>query len=140
MGNCLRSEKSSMVWAGDDWGSLERSKTKTHRNRLHFGVDDHDTTTLESLRLLHEITASSSSSSLRKASNCREVKIKITKKELDHLLGRASGGPMQGLSVEQFLSHLLNNGGGDLHRHSFGGLMEHQRSWRPGLQSIPEVN
>ncbi|XP_015885742.3 uncharacterized protein LOC107421095 isoform X1 [Ziziphus jujuba] len=133
MGNCLRSE-SAMVWAGEDWGSLKSKSHQHHQNTMHYGgVDD-----MEKQRLLHEIRASSSSSSSSSSlsNDCgtsRELKIKISKKELDQLIGRTGG--MQGLTVEQFLSQLvINNGGGD-HRPCW---LDHQRSWRPALQSIPE--
>lgn len=145
MGNCLRSEKASMVRAGDDWGPLQGSKTKTQHNRMYFGGDDHDSTNDPvNQRLLHGVPGASSSSSSfpSYSSSSREVKIQITKKQLHQLLGRA-GERMQGLTVEQFLSQLMINsgGGGDLqhHHHPFG-VLDHQRSWRPGLQSIPEVN
>ncbi|KAJ7963825.1 DUF4228 domain protein [Quillaja saponaria] len=55
-----------------------------------------------------------------------EVKIKITKKQLEELLGRAQG---KGLSVQQVLTRLINVS---------DRFETHQRSWRPALQSIPE--
>ncbi|KAJ7963826.1 DUF4228 domain protein [Quillaja saponaria] len=55
-----------------------------------------------------------------------EVKIKITKKQLEELLGRAQG---KGLSVQQVLTQLINVG---------DRFEAHQRSWRPALKSIPE--
>ncbi|XP_020230614.1 uncharacterized protein LOC109811321 [Cajanus cajan] len=57
-----------------------------------------------------------------------EVKIKITKKQLEELLSKVD---VRELRVEQVLSHLMN--------HS-GGYQSLQRPWRPALQSIPEVN
>ncbi|MFS7940676.1 hypothetical protein Hanom_Chr05g00467251 [Helianthus anomalus] len=56
-----------------------------------------------------------------------EVKIKITKKQLEELLGMKE---MHGLTLEQVLARLMN--GGDRVFES------NQRSWRPALPSIPE--
>ncbi|KAF2304968.1 hypothetical protein GH714_000779 [Hevea brasiliensis] len=64
----------------------------------------------------------------------REVKIKITKRELEELMERAE---MRGLSMEQVLARLINSGDNfeimeiEDHHH-------HHRSWKPALQSIPE--
>uniref|UniRef100_A0A2P2LXP0 Uncharacterized protein MANES_03G129100 n=1 Tax=Rhizophora mucronata TaxID=61149 RepID=A0A2P2LXP0_RHIMU len=55
-----------------------------------------------------------------------EVKIKITKKQLEALLGSAD---MTGLPVQHVLARLMNVS---------DRFEEHQRSWRPTLQSIPE--
>ena len=57
------------------------------------------------------------------------VKIKITKKQLEELLARVEADDMP---VNQVLSSLIN--GDDCFE------IQHQRSWRPSLQSIPEVN
>ncbi|XP_004500063.1 uncharacterized protein [Cicer arietinum] len=57
-----------------------------------------------------------------------EVKIKITKKQLQELLSKVD---IRELKVDQVLAHLMNNS---------GGYESLQRSWRPALQSIPEVN
>lgn len=59
----------------------------------------------------------------------KEVKIKITKKQLSELMGKAD---IQGLSIHQLLTKLMNvDEGLELHHH---------RSWRPALHTIPEVN
>ncbi|KAK9080656.1 hypothetical protein SSX86_000414 [Deinandra increscens subsp. villosa] len=57
-----------------------------------------------------------------------EVKIKITKKQLEELLGMKE---VQGMTVEQVLTRLINGGDGVFE--SAG-----QRSWRPALHTIPE--
>uniref|UniRef100_A0A803NZM7 CCHC-type domain-containing protein n=1 Tax=Cannabis sativa TaxID=3483 RepID=A0A803NZM7_CANSA len=104
--------ESTMVWAGEDWGSLEKESS-------------HD--------------------------DLESVKIKISKKELEKLVSRLRGGE-DGMSVEQvLLSELMKGKGGGLsvqHRyykeynvdHDHQSHWENQRSWRPVLQSIPEVN
>ncbi|KAK2977880.1 hypothetical protein RJ640_020224 [Escallonia rubra] len=56
-----------------------------------------------------------------------EVKIKITKKQLEELLGKID---VKGLPVQQVLAQLMSAG---------DGYKAHQKSWRPALQSIPEV-
>ncbi|QCD78319.1 uncharacterized protein LOC114188839 [Vigna unguiculata] len=55
-----------------------------------------------------------------------EVKIKISKKQLEELLSKVD---VRDLKVEQVLSQLMDHSGG------FQAL---QRPWRPALQSIPE--
>lgn len=107
MGNCLRHESSSsMQWAGDDWSSLASDKSekdlKMEERRVGF-------------------TSSSTTGPT-------EVKIKITKKQLEELLGKVD---LQGLSVQQVLAQLINVSD----RYEM-----HNRPWRPALQSIPEVN
>jgi iron uptake system EfeUOB component EfeO/EfeM len=57
-----------------------------------------------------------------------EVKIKITKKQLEELLSKVD---MRELRVEQVLAQLMN------HSNGYESL---QRSWRPALQSIPEAD
>ncbi|KAH1239534.1 hypothetical protein GmHk_08G023944 [Glycine max] len=63
------------------------------------------------------------------AKTVTEVKIKITKKQLEELLSKVD---VRELRVEQVLSQLMN--------HSSGGFQSLQRPWRPALQSIPEKN
>lgn len=109
MGNCFRRD-SSTVWAGhggdydddDDeyWGSFTRP--------IHGG--------LEKEGLL--------------ASSIREIKIKISKKELEELVGRVEE---HQFPRDQVLSRLINAS-----QHCEEVLR--QRSWRPRLQTIPEVN
>ncbi|GAU20484.1 hypothetical protein TSUD_130410 [Trifolium subterraneum] len=77
---------------------------------------------------------SSSEGDYEAKSNCSgtksitEVKIKITKKQLEELLSKVD---MRELRVEQVLAQLMN--------HS-NGYKSFQRSWRPALQSIPEMD
>uniref|UniRef100_A0A5B7AQP8 Uncharacterized protein n=1 Tax=Davidia involucrata TaxID=16924 RepID=A0A5B7AQP8_DAVIN len=127
MGNCIRKE-SAMQWAGEDWGS-PASET------LFSGDTSGDTLydkamKIEEERLLGDIKGGfpSISSSPSSSATTTEVKIKITKKQLEELLGRVD---VQGLSVRQVLAQLMN---------ASDGFETHQRSWRPALQSIPEVN
>ncbi|PSS10410.1 DNA-directed RNA polymerase subunit beta like [Actinidia chinensis var. chinensis] len=97
MGNFLGC-KSSMVWEGDEWESIETMELPKREEQSLVGENT-------------------------------EVKIKITKKQLEELLARVEAHDM---SVNQVLSSLIN---GDDHFE-----IQHQRSWRPSLQSIPEVD
>ncbi|GAV86404.1 DUF4228 domain-containing protein [Cephalotus follicularis] len=124
MGNCLRHNSSSMVWAGDDWGSV------TLPDRHHEVLFDEAVTISNTeKKMLLDDEKRNSSTSLFASSSTREMKIKITKRELEELIRKVD---MQGLSLEQVLAQMIN--GND------GYQLEHQRSWRPVLQSIPEVN
>ncbi|EEF39372.1 uncharacterized protein LOC8260822 [Ricinus communis] len=114
MGNCLRRE-SSMQWGGDDWGSPlpdDRFFSSNTRQEEEKGL------------LLGEDKGSTISSATVTST---EVKIKITKKQLEELLGRVD---MKELSIEQVLAQLMKVGD--------PSFETHQRSWRPNLQSIPE--
>ncbi|KAJ4726070.1 DUF4228 domain protein [Melia azedarach] len=117
MGNCLRRE-SSVQWAGDDWDSV----ASDHRSERAMKMEE------EGLLGDGKLGFITSSSSVTAAATT-EIKIKITKKQLEELLGKVD---VKELSVQQVLVQLMNVG--DRHRET------HQRSWRPALQSIPEVN
>ncbi|KAM7265567.1 hypothetical protein ACFE04_003250 [Oxalis oulophora] len=110
MGNCLRHGSSSAVWAGDDWGSLLRN-------------DEHD----EDIPCTCSSPSSSSKIVSSKSINSSntEVKIRMTKKELEKLLSEMH---IKGLSLEQVLMGRMVNGG------------DQRPPWKPALLSIPEVN
>ncbi|OIW16349.1 hypothetical protein TanjilG_19065 [Lupinus angustifolius] len=71
-----------------------------------------------------------SSSPTNHKTTTTEVKIKITKKQLEELLVKMD---MKELRVEQVLDHLMEIA----HNSEYNSL--HQ-PWKPALQSIPEVN
>ncbi|KAG2688282.1 hypothetical protein I3843_09G088900 [Carya illinoinensis] len=131
MGNCCRRESRSMVWAGDDWGSLT---SKIDEEADH----NQNTYNVERLRLLGENGAfalsnsSSTSNGTTTGAATREVRVKITKKELEELVGRVD---VRGLSAKQVLDQLM-----DAADHGYDEAEHDHRSWRPALQSIPEVN
>ncbi|CAI9756999.1 unnamed protein product [Fraxinus pennsylvanica] len=105
MGNCIRKE-SSTQWGGENWGSetpFSDHKTETQPMNIE-------------------------ENSLRKVSSAlgKEVKIKITKKQLEEMLIKAD---IQGLSAHQILAQLMNDR---------GRFESHHRSWTPAQQSIPE--
>ena len=56
-----------------------------------------------------------------------EVKIKITKKQLEELIGNME---VKELGIEHILSHLVK------HSHQYHSF---HRPWRPALYSIPEI-
>lgn len=123
MGNCCKSASSSVVWADDDWASVAHHKH--HHAAMFDGADDHEEhgANMERQRLLGTDSLSSGST--------REVKIRITKRELEEIMARVS---IQGLSMEQVLGMLVNST--DL---KFEMDLNHKH-WKPALQSIPEVN
>ncbi|XXG42329.1 hypothetical protein AAC387_Pa01g2642 [Persea americana] len=118
MGNCLRHRPQTTL-GGDDWDfagseklyATDMAHDKRFENVNHKGE-------MENVSLLgekHEISST-------------EIKIKLTKKQMEELLAEVG---MRGMSIERVLTQLVNKGG-DCHlRH---------RAWRPALQSIPEVN
>lgn len=135
MGNCCRRESRSMVWAGDDWGSLT--------SKMDEEVADHNQNTymnVERQRLLGENgdfafsnSSASSNGNTAGAAATREVRVKITKKELEELVGRVDE---QGLSAKQILARLMDAADQKYDEAEH----EYHRPWRPALQSIPEVN
>ncbi|BFG27480.1 hypothetical protein CerSpe_137540 [Prunus speciosa] len=137
MGNCLRRD-SATVWAGgdDDWIDISSQlqlqpcdDCNDSNNKKKKKAYNH---LAEKQRLLDEIRSSASSSST--STNGDQVKIRIAKKELDELV---HGGNLQGLSsVEQLLDRLLTMNGPDEDQNFYE--MDHQRPWRPVLQTIPE--
>ncbi|KAI4308008.1 hypothetical protein L6164_031127 [Bauhinia variegata] len=100
MGNCLKSQSSSK-YAGDYDDDEEWNSPGMEGGEINGGENFNNGKT-------------------------REVKIKITKKQLEELLGKMD---VKELKVNQVLAQLLN--------HS-DGCQVHQRPWRPALQSIPE--
>ncbi|XVE80384.1 hypothetical protein DITRI_Ditri14bG0135500 [Diplodiscus trichospermus] len=120
MGNCLR-HHSSTQWAGDDWGN------DAVDDGFFVNESTRDTCEYKGMMKIEEkgllgFTTSSS------ATATHEIKVKITKKQLEELLGRVD---VKELSVQQVLAQLINVG---------NQYDANQRSWRPALQSIPEVN
>ncbi|CAN1199197.1 hypothetical protein LINPERPRIM_LOCUS43938 [Linum perenne] len=130
MGNCCKgaSSSSAAVWAGDDWEEAVNQDCT-----VLF-----DATAAEKKRLIPAHDTSSSSSGTG-----REVKIKISRKELEELMSRAEE---LGLSSEQVLARLIFS---DEQSHNNSNLvfhdmlqaeLDHHRHWKPALQSIPELN
>ncbi|XP_051125726.1 uncharacterized protein LOC127247764 [Andrographis paniculata] len=109
MGNCLRKRSAAVEWGGDDWGS--------------FGAGGGNPPPGDEAE---KLSVSSTSSSLIEG---KEVKIKISKKQLEQVLKTAE---IEGLSAQQVLAKLIDGGGDD----QFSAA--HQRSWKPDLTSIPE--
>ncbi|XP_022735554.1 uncharacterized protein LOC111288861 [Durio zibethinus] len=122
MGNCLR-RQSSAQWAGDDWGTSARDDDdETGRDTCEYeGMMD-----IEEKGLIgnHQKIGFTTSSS---PTTTHEVKVKITKKQLEELLGRVV---VKELSVQQVLAQLITVS---------NQYETNQRSWRPALQSIPEI-
>lgn len=79
---------------------------------------------------------SSLSSSISSSTiNYKEVKIRITKNELEQILaGKIDN--MEEVTMEQLLSGFINSSNNSF---DFENIRR-QQSWKPRLQSIPEVN
>ncbi|XP_061369664.1 uncharacterized protein LOC133312479 [Gastrolobium bilobum] len=102
MGNCLKHQSSTKYTTDDDVDEWDFQAAKSD-----FAARDGGATTPKTIR---------------------EVKIKITKKQLEELLSKVD---VRELRVEQVLSQLMN------HSRGYESL---QRPWKPALQSIPEMN
>ncbi|KAK9151785.1 hypothetical protein Syun_010094 [Stephania yunnanensis] len=64
------------------------------------------------------------------------IKIRISRRELEELMGRVE---VQRLSVDQMVAHLISLRSRVVHVDDHFDHL-HRISWRPALQSIPEVN
>ncbi|KAL7601501.1 uncharacterized protein LOC111897385 [Lactuca sativa] len=126
MGNCLKKDYDNQ-WGGDYWGSPATSPEEAllsceprskGEKKLVAGDGDGDSDDLFS------------SSGGKRKRRTTEVKIKITKKQLEELLGMQE---MQGLTLQQVLTQLMNSSS-----NINGGFESNQRPWRPALHSIPE--
>ncbi|XP_021860704.2 uncharacterized protein [Spinacia oleracea] len=108
MGNCLRHETKA-EWAGEDWTPAMMTDSEMKKG------DD------------NEYCYSGSNM-------IKEVKVKITKKQLEELLGKMNVDVQQqkqGLSSGQILGKLV--------KVSVYSETTHHKSWRPRLQTIPEL-
>ncbi|OIT37619.1 PREDICTED: uncharacterized protein LOC109240508 [Nicotiana attenuata] len=124
MGNCCLKHGSNMVWAGDDdeeWECVVAPKTL---------VEEKEKLLSDNSRDLFSSSSSSSSSTI----NYKEVKIRISKKELEKMLGKIEN--MEEVTMDQLLSGFLSSSNNSFECENF----QVQRSWRPRLQSIPEVD
>lgn len=131
MGNCIMTE-SSTRWGGDDWGSLSPVPSDAVAKPMFSSGIGHDNKLYMTPMKMEErtspgeekrVTNSLPSSTIKGT----EVKIKITKKQLEELLSKVDA---QGQSVKVVLTQLLNLG---------DGYETHPKSWTPALQSIPEA-
>lgn len=116
-----------MVWAGDDWSD---SITSPAGDRVGMKKVTPKRGTRAPAGKKRDFSSPSSSSAL--SSGERMVKIRMPKKELEKLLKEVD---MNLISLEQVMARLA----GASDDFSFSTNCHH-RSWRPALQSIPEVS
>ncbi|CAD5328667.1 unnamed protein product [Arabidopsis thaliana] len=129
MGNCICvTEKTTTSSSGDDNGSYNKRRRRRRSTVVHDDNDDGE-------KLLGEtsnVTSTSSSSS----SERREIKIRITKKELEDLMRNIG---LKSLTAEEILSKLIFEGGDQI-GFSAVDVTNHHQPWKPVLQSIPEMD
>ncbi|KAG7546634.1 hypothetical protein ISN44_As12g019700 [Arabidopsis suecica] len=127
MGNCICvTEKTTTSWSGDDSESYNKRRRRRRSTVVHHDNDDGE-------KLLGEtsnVTTSSSSSSCGR----REIKIRMTKKELEDLMSNIG---LKSLTAEEILSKLIFDGGDQI---GFSAVDNHHQPWKPALQSIPEID
>ncbi|GAB4830871.1 hypothetical protein Ancab_004898 [Ancistrocladus abbreviatus] len=113
MGNCCGRDGSSMVLKGKDWGPAAAMTTNHAEERQG---------------LLGERS--------QVVGRSKELRIKISRKQLEELLRRddgvgVGGGRGKGVPVEEVLARLIEK--------SQHFEIHSQQTWRPALDSIPEV-
>lgn len=104
MGNCLT--QGAKTWADDGWDCVE-------------------STSCETTRYLKEVPP-------RVDGGSTIVKIKLTKKQLEEMLGKAGINTDKKLPIELLLKHAVNRGCDESAR-------DRKRHWRPALLTIPEA-
>ncbi|XP_052206851.1 uncharacterized protein LOC127811186 [Diospyros lotus] len=119
MGNCIKKEASAS-WGGDDWSCLTTTPQSPFSGETGRGKKCNKN---DNKKKTEETEPA--------GGGPRLVKIKLKRKELEELLGRAE---LQGMSAKEVVERLM--GGCDGYSRSH----ETSRPWRPALQSIPEVN
>lgn len=129
MGNCIKKE-SSMQWGGDDW-SDDYSDHLITGNPVKINLYSQSYT----YKTIQEEDGGASTSEVKteKSKQTTQVKLKITRKQLEELLKVESTTNMKGggLLLEQVLAHLIHDD--DQHSH-------HQHhSWQPHLPTITEL-
>lgn len=112
MGNCIDRQK-EVTWVDDDDWESEEIPMQCCSRKEKAGEE------VEKEKGLFEGKGGVASTT--------EVKVKITKKQLEDLLRRVEG---RGLPIQQVLKDLLSM--------DEVALQERARHWRPALQSIPE--
>ncbi|KAK4284386.1 hypothetical protein QN277_001228 [Acacia crassicarpa] len=132
MGNCCGTTSSSSVhyWGGEDWSFLVTSSgnnnSRIRKSSTNKVFDESKLTNNKLYDLLGDLTASSTSRS-------GKIKIKMTKKELQVLLGELEkqkrNKKKNNNSAEQVLVRLME---ARHHRTGHG-------NWSPALKSIPEA-
>ncbi|CAI9088409.1 OLC1v1022720C1 [Oldenlandia corymbosa var. corymbosa] len=141
MGNCMNTnmKQSSLIWGGDDWGSplpeetagSEFSGKSCLKTTKKADLQEQENSMMEKEK---GITSSfHDSSSTKTTGSPTEVKIKITKKQLEEILKKVDIDANEGQSLAQVLTQLINLGSMDP-----GFQEERPKSWRPSLHSIPE--
>ncbi|KAJ1698150.1 hypothetical protein LUZ63_006662 [Rhynchospora breviuscula] len=106
MGNCLT--QGSKTWAVDDeWDYLESTSQEVPQPKKK------------------EVSPSVDAGSTI-------VKIKLTKKQLEEILGKAGLGTDQNLPIELLIKHAVN-------KRCEESVHDRNRHWRPVLQTIPEA-
>lgn len=119
MGNCVRKDSGNQ-WGGEYWGSPESSPERF----LLSGESCKESVKRE---VAGDENSGGRSCTTGGKTPATEVKIKITKKQLEELLGMKE---MHGMTIEQVLTRLINGG---------EGVFDfNQRTWKPELYSIPE--
>lgn len=130
MGNCCRGQSSTKAATG---GDQRAPAPKNHSQRKHSDGENG----------ANSCCCSSTKGSDSEGGNLREVKIRMTKKELEELVGWLN---MADSSFEHVMARLVNvisDQSGDNEEDDNSGQvvkLRQQRSWRPSLQSIPEIN
>lgn len=112
-----------MTWGGEEWGSPDSEHRRGEKSKKVMEK-------IEEEKGLVEVDQKGILGTNNFTTTSTEVKIKITKKQLEELLGKVD---VKDMSVQQVLAQLISVSD------KFQTTSLH-RSWRPALQSIPEVN
>ncbi|GMH25506.1 hypothetical protein Nepgr_027349 [Nepenthes gracilis] len=124
MGNCITHE-SKMQWGGEDWSPTVASEREIMGEE---GEDEDERLYVKKSSPFSTETATVKATKTTETKTT-EVKIRITKKQLEELIGKVD---VKGLSTEKVLAELMAVC-------AEFETTQQIRSWRPRLQSIPEA-
>ncbi|KAL5223087.1 hypothetical protein ABZP36_027800 [Zizania latifolia] len=103
MGNCFKSQRAAASWADDDEWGEEE--------------EQHQLQEMAALEKMERV----------------EVKIRVTRQQLQELLEKAAAGEGKGRQVEKMLAEMISSGKVCYEQEAAG-------HWSPSLQSIPEAD
>ncbi|KAJ4801397.1 DUF4228 domain protein [Rhynchospora pubera] len=130
MGNCITFQR-VVSWVDDGEWDFESPEHCPEPPKFHEHVQPQAPTGTKSIDDEQDQKKTAEVLSAAATKSTHEVRIKITKKQLDELLKQAES---KGLPVQDVLASLLETGKPHQVKHRSIG-----QCWRPALQSIPEI-
>ncbi|CAM8934781.1 unnamed protein product [Rhodiola kirilowii] len=130
MGNCLKKESTADQWGGEEWDEFLNSKTSKSSTPAPSETESRRRDNkCEKVRFDAHVEVEQEKESSKGGMKVKQVRIRISKKQLDELLGKVD--LLESLKVHEMMSLLIEG----LQNDDGNG----QRAWRPVLKTIPEL-